>query len=222
MSVLDATTLERFYNKAEEIISTEKKFLVDRTSLSIVASTHTYTLPDYVIAIRRITYLGTKLDPLPARNFREVFQAATQQSKPFWYVYNNIGLNKIRLFPTPVSNVSTVVDPWKNISTGVIVEFNRVTDNSTFIIPVYLRRQLLKQYVAKMVATIEGPNQNLKLAAYFDKKWEYLKNDFIRFVDELYMKPRKLVITDTTSMGYIKGFPVLPLDKFGVSVDEGY
>ncbi len=60
-----------------------------------------FTLPDDVLSIRRVTWKGYKLDPLPQRNFREVFQNATQLGRPFWYVFNNVGQNLIQLFPGP-------------------------------------------------------------------------------------------------------------------------
>src|SRR5216683_369629 len=128
MPVFDSTLLSRFYLEGENIFSDSTPFLVDRVSLNIQVGVGTYVLPDYVRSIKRITYLGTKLDPLPRRNQRDVFQAATQQGKPFWYVYNNIGLNKIIFFPIPPVNIAIVAgNLWKSvaITAGVIVEFYR-------------------------------------------------------------------------------------------------
>lgn len=224
MPIFDSATLSRFYNQGENIISDERPFLVDRLALTIVAGTSTYTLPDYVRSIRRITYFGNYLDPLPRRAQRDIFQAATQMSKPFWYIFNNIGLNKIQLFPVPNQNVAPVTNLWGNgisATTGCIVEFYRVTDNSSFVLPPWIKRQLLKQYVAQQTFQVDGQGNNLKLAQYFSKRWQLRKQEFIDLLDELIYKPRKLCLTSISGSGWFPGRPILPIDRFGTSVDTG-
>ena len=223
MPVFDSATLQRFYYEGEDHVSHEHPFLVGRTSLDIVSGTSTYTLPDYVVSIRRITFLGQMLDPLPSRNFREVFQSGTQQGKPFWYVYNNIGQNKIQLFPCPNQTVPDVTNVWDSeIRTGCIVEYYRVTDNSTYVIPPYLRRQLLKQYVAYKCYAIEGAGQNIKMRDYFKKKWDIKEQEFFDFLDEIHSKPRKLIVGNLIGNKYYPTSPVLPIGTFGIGVDDGY
>lgn len=223
MPVFSNETLLRYFNQGEVELSTEKPFLVSRTALAIVSGTSEYTLPEYVVSIRRVTYKGMKLDPLPQRNLREVFQSATQQGRPFWYIYNNVGLNKIKLFPCPNENISAVTDVWDDdIQTGCIVEYYRSSDNDTFIIPEQLRRQLLKLYVAKQCFSMEGAGQNIKMAEYFNKRWEQQKQEFISLIDELYIKPRKLVTNEVVTSNFYPAAPVLPIANFGTSVDDGY
>src|SRR6266478_5939486 len=108
MPIFDSTTLARFFHEGENVFSDSTPFLVDRLSLALVSGTSTYGLPDYVRSIKRVTIIGQKLDPLGRRNQRDVFQAATQTGKPFWYVFNNIGLNKISLFPIPSQTYALV------------------------------------------------------------------------------------------------------------------
>jgi hypothetical protein len=191
----------------------------------LVGGTSTYTLPDYVISIRRITYLGKKLDPLPQRNYREVFQSVAQEGWPFWYIFNNIGVNKIQLFPTPESSISSGTHLWStDIPTSCIVEFNRATDNqgaSLFTLPIWIRRQMLKQFVMKRKFELDGPGVNTKLAKYFDEKWQMSKGEFAELLDQLYYLSRKYMISEVVSSNYFPGQPVLPINQFGSSVDEG-
>lgn len=223
MPLFNTSDLTRFWNQGENEISHERPFLVDRISLNIQTNVALYTLPDYVVSIKRITYLGKKLDPLPKRNQREVFQAATQAGNPFWYVYNNIGANLISLFPTPEQNLPTVTNVWDtDIPNSCIVEFFRATDNNTFKIPSYLRRQLLKYYTAKRAYAIDGAGGNLKLVKYYTEKWMSKKMEFVEWLDFLHTKPRKFCVDEIVSSNYFPGEPVLPIDQFGTSVDEGY
>lgn len=223
MPLFNSDTLNRVINQGEQNISVDKPFLVDRVSLSIVANTHTYTLSDYVTSIRRVTYLGIGLDPLPQRNHREVFQNAGQVGKPFWYIFDNLGQNKIRLFPTPPTTIAAGADPWlANISDSVIVEFFRVSDNSTFVIPAYAKRQLLKQYAARQLYSLEGSGQNKKLSAYYDQKWQMFKKEFMDHLDYLHNRPRKFVVNEIVQSNYFPASPILPLGTFGIGVDDGY
>lgn len=225
MPLFDSATLQRWFDQGENEVSVDRPFLVDRLSLAMVAGTNIYTLPDYVISIRRVTWMGYKVDPLPHRNFREVFQSATQIGRPFWYVYNNVGQNQIQLFPGPQQNLAKVVTNLymgANIASGFVVEYYRATDNLNFVIPAYARRQLLKNYTGKMVYSVEGPGQNIKLAQYFGVKWESWKNDFCMHLDDLYGRPRKLIINEIVSSNYFPASPVLPISRFGISVEEGF
>lgn len=224
MPLFSSTDLERFYEQAENDISTDKPFMPDRISIATIVGVSTYTLPDYCCSIRRITYLGQKLDPLPRRNEREVFQSADQQGRPFWYVYNQIGANQIKLFPTPGDNLPADTGHlWStDIPNCCIVEFFRATDNVNFVLPSFIKRQLLKQYVAKRAFAIDGPGMNMKLVQYFDKRWQTMKGEFYELLDDLYTLPRKLLVDEIVSSNYFPGEPVLPINQFGISVDEGF
>jgi hypothetical protein len=224
MPVFDAYTLQRYFNEGETELSVDKPFLCDRISLGLSTGVSVYTLPDYVLSIKRITILGQGLDPLPRRNEREVFQKADQRSKPFWYIYNNIGLNTIKLFPVPGSDLLAVSgDLWGDdaIRTGCIVEFYRTADFSYFIVPVPLRRQLLKRFTASRAFRKEGAGQNLKVAQYFVQQWEAWKNDYYTLLSDLYSQPRRFVINDYNTFNWFPGSPIYPIDRFGISVDRG-
>ncbi len=223
MPLFQSSDLARFFNEGENQVAFEKHFLVDRLSIATVADQQIYTIPDYILSIRRITYLGWKLDPLPQRNLREVFQSATQQGFPFWYVFNQIGQNQIKLFPAPDSNLPVVTNVWStDIPNGFILEYFRATDNVNFTIIQSIRRQMLKLYAASRAYAIDGPGQNLKLVQYYQQRWEQAKAEFVEMIEDLYNLPRKLVISEIVSSNYFPGEPVLPIDQFGISVDEGY
>lgn len=223
MAEITKEILTRHWNQGEQNISVEMPFLVDRFSPVISMGVGEYILPSYVQSIRRITYRGQKLDPMPFRNRKDIFQSATQISKPFWYIHNNVGLNKINLFPIPAENLAAgVIDLWKDdIPNCCIVEFNRVTDNSTFIIPSYLRRQLLKQYVGRQISFMEGSSQDMKLSKEFDDIWQNMKMEFLEFLESMHNRARKLVVGATGFSNPTIRSPTLPIDRFGTSVDPG-
>ena len=223
MARFQTSDLLRFWNQGENEMSSERPFLVDRYELATTAGTSTYTLPDYVVSIRRVTWMGWKLDPLPQRNFREVFQSSPQMGQPFWYIYNNIGQNQIQLFPSPNVNLATGGVPWgTDIYNYCIVEFYRATDNSTFVLPTWAKRQLLKYYVAKRAFQVDGSGVNMKLAQFYSQKWEQMKGEFVETLNYLTNAPRKLLVSEIVSSNYFPGQPVLPVAQFGEGVDEGY
>ena len=213
----------RFFNQGEVDVSNECNFLLDRYEIPVVSGTGVYQIPDYVRSITRVTCQGKKLTPLPKRDLNDAFQSATQQGRPFWYVFNNTGQNKIQLFPQPNLTTPTGSDPWcTDIPTATIVEFFRISDNNQFILPDYSRNYLLKKYCGSMLFLIEGPGQNLKMSKYFKNQWELWKAEFIALTEELHSAPRKLYISDVVSGNWFPGSPVLPIDRFGIGVETGY
>jgi hypothetical protein len=225
MPAISDATLTRIINQGEVEVSVERPFLVKRISPAAVEGQADYVLPEECIDIRRMMWLGWKMDPLPMRNWREVFQGQNyQKGQPFWYVYNNIGLQTVKLFPAPDQNTPVATNPWKpnDVQGSFVVEYYTTSDNLNFVLPDWIKRQLLKIYVSKYVYTIEGPNQSLKLAKYFSDKWDLKKKEFFLLLDALYGSPRKLVLSQIVSNNYFPGSPVLPITKFGISVEPGY
>lgn len=225
MPAISDAILERIFNQGEVECSVERPFLVKRISPTASIGVADYVLPDECINIRKMMWLGWKMDPLPQRNWREVFQGQNYQvGRPFWYVYNNIGLQTVKLFPAPDQITAAAMNPWKpnDIENSFIVEYYTASDNVNFVLPDWIKRQLLKLYVSKYVYTIEGPNQSLKLAKYFADKWNLKKQEFYLLLDALYGSPRKLVTSQIISNNYFPGSPVLPITKFGISVEPGY
>src|SRR5215469_18057619 len=98
MSLFTSQMITRFSNEGENEFAEDWPCLLTRMSLTITKNVSIYSVPDTVRSIRRITWQGFKLDPLGQRNFREVFQNATQVATPYWYFLINIGVTKINFF----------------------------------------------------------------------------------------------------------------------------
>jgi hypothetical protein len=221
--LFDAGTVDRFFQDAEDEFAAEYPCIHTRVALSVTSGTATYELSDNVISIRRVTWKGKKLEPLPARQHREIFQNAAQQGTPAWYVYNNIGLNKLKFFPIPNETISSTTNDLfgAEISSRVIIDYFRTPDYSTFVIPSYIRRRLLKTYTMKSCFRIEGTGQNMKNAQYFNDKWLALKERYKLLLGELHNKPRKLVLGSMSGDGYFPGRPILPMNYLGTSCSAG-
>jgi len=216
MPQLGSTELERLLNQGEVKVSDDINFLAHRYSPAIVAGTSDYTLPDYVRSIKRVTWKGYKLDPMPQKTRANVFQAANSQGRPYWYVYNNVGLNKISLFPVPSESVSAgVTNLWAtDVPTAVIVEFWRISDNSTYVLPDYFRRQLLRYYIASRQYQQEGKRNRFNTALYYKNRWEEERSRFENFLAELQNRPTKRTVSQIPYTRFFPGKPILPIDRY--------
>lgn len=220
--IFTAATITRVSQEGENNFAIQNPCILTRYSPVINSNDSLITLPDNVKSIRRVTWKGYKLDPLPHRNFREVFQNATQKGRPFWYVFNSVGQNVIQLFPAANETLTAGTDLYgTDIRTSFIVEYWQAPDFSTAIIPSFFRRRLLKAFVLRACFNIEGPMQNLKNSNYFKDKWIKLSNLYGQLLDDIARKPRKFIVTGISSSYYFPGNPILPIDKFGTSVDTG-
>src|SRR5438046_3542154 len=126
MSLFDTATRTRFAQQGEVAFATSYPCILKRTSLAIVQGTHTYQIPNDVLNIKRLTWKGAKLDPLPSRDSRAAFGNLTSTGKPFWYIFNNIGQNLLRLFPVPNESIGLTVGNLYDasvISNYVILEY---------------------------------------------------------------------------------------------------
>jgi|ERR1035437_714361 hypothetical protein len=221
--LFSATTITRYSQEGENGFAVDYPCIIERYSPAVVSGTALVTLPDDVKSIRRVTWRGFKLDPLPHRNFREVFQSATQQGRPFWYVFNSVGQNVIQLFPAPNESLGAGSNLYNSdgILNSFIVEYFQVPDFVNAIIPTYFRRRLLKAYVLRGCFSIEGQGQNKASSKYFTDKWRMLKEKYGMLLGDLHNKPRKLVVNGISASYYFPGNPVLPIGRFGTSVDAG-
>lgn len=218
-----AATINKFAQEGENAFSVAYPCILKRISLATTANVETVTLPDDVKSIQRVTWKGVKLDPLPQRNFREVFQNGGQQGKPFWYVYNNVGQNLLQLFPAPNETLTSTSENLygSEIPNRLIVTYFALPDFISYTIPSYIRRRLLKAYVLRGCFSIEGQGQSLKASKYFKSRWEQLSLLYGTLLSDLHNKPRKLVISGIESAYYFPGQPILPIDRFGISVNTG-
>jgi hypothetical protein len=215
MPNLGSVELERLVNQGEQVISDDINFLAGRYSLTVVAGTSDYTLPTYVRSIKRVTWKGYKLDPLPSRSKNEVFQSGTAQGRPYWYTYNNVGLNKISLFPVPSESVSAGTNIWStDIPTSVIVEFWRISDNSTYVIPDYFRRLILGYYLTSRQYQQEGKRNRFNSAMYFKQRFAQEKRRFEDFLEEIQNRPVRRSLSGSGMVRNFPGRPILPIDRY--------
>jgi hypothetical protein len=219
------SAIQKFETDAEQDFATSRPCIIDRVSLDIISGTEIYDIPSYVTNIRRVTYRGWKLFPMPHRDLRQSFLSGTQGGRPYWYIFNNIGQSQIKLFPVPQENISMVSDTstlWgSHIIDSFIIEFFRLPDTG-FAIPDFIRRQLLKTYISKRLFQMEGKGVKLKTVRYMNQKFEMLKQIDIDLLDDLNNKPRNLMANNQSSKPYgvTPPPPVLPINRYGIAVDD--
>lgn len=226
MPLFDAITLNRFAQQGENEFVKIYKCIIDRISLDIVSGTSTYNIPDYVQDIRKITWLGHKIDPISHRKFRDFeFNASSVSSKPECYVFNNIGQNQIKFFPTPNVTIASINSNLfgSQILYRVIVEFFRFPDYVSQIIPFYFRKRYIKAYVLKCCFSMEGRGQNIKAAKYWNDKYLYLREVYGSSMEETINSARRIFIGGRYETNVNRAIPplYLPYDKRGIGVDPG-
>lgn len=212
----DSSTITRFQNNAEDDFATSKPCIKSRASIALVAGTAVYNLPDYCISIARVTYLGWQVYPLPHRELRLSYVSGNQQSRPYWYIFNNIGLSQIRLFPVPSLSVPQVVgDLWQptQIIQGLVIEFYRMPNYTTEIIPPFYRSKILGNYQLYRSYAMEGQYQDMKGSKYHYNKWLKHKAQATDLLDDLHNKPRNLIASGVSQRpyGFLPPPPLLPV-----------
>ena len=227
MALFSTATITRFAQEAEDLFVKNHHCITDRTALSIVSGTSTYSLPSYLIDIRRITWKGLKIYPASHRSLRESQLSLTNTaSVPYNYIFDNIGQAQIRFYPIPSVTIASIGTNLygSEIANRVIVDFYRSPDYATFIIPSFFRKRLIKAYVLKMCFSIEGRGQNLKASKYWHDKWNYYNEIYGMLLEELINEPRHIILGPS---GISRDFKLnnlennLKYDNIGIGVDKG-
>lgn len=222
MTVFATDLITRFSNDAEAEFAAEFPCIVDRLALDIVSGTSEYTLPDYVISIRKITWMGKKVDTTSHRRYRDYFSPSSTGT-PYLYIYNNLGQGKIKFLPAPNVTIAAVTINLfgSEIANRVIVEYYRTPDFVSFTIPIFFRRRLLKAYVLKKCFAVEGKGQNYKGVKYWNARWEYLKETYGTLLSELIDSPRMILVGKSVTYRQLIPTPVLPYNDIGIGVRKG-
>lgn len=218
-----SANITRFAQDAEDQFNQEYPCIIDRIGISIVSGTSTYTLDPSVTNIKRITYRGYKLDPLPQRDLRQYFMSGTQQGRPYWYIFNNVGQMKIQLFPVPQETIAAPVSGlWgSSISSTVIVEYYRTSNYTTKTIPTFIGRRLKKAYVLKRCFEIDSKGSNVKASKYWTARWDGLVEMYGQALEDLVGKPRNLVTSPSRHpFGFTPPLPINPVRYLNLSVDD--
>lgn len=225
MQQISDALIGRYFDQGEDEVTTERPFLVNRISFVTSFGVGVFVLPDNCLAIKRVTWKGWKLSPLPHRMYREAFNGSGGQiGRPYWYIYNNVGLRTIQVFPVCNEALTTGTHLWTtDIPNKFIVEYYQSTDHNVKVLPDFIRRQLLKIYVALKISSMEGNTQSVLMTKYFQSKWQIKKQEWYHLLNVLYSVPRQLILSQNDpGTNYSVGNPVLPINKFGISVDDEY
>lgn len=181
--IWNSDQLTRYLNEGEADLATKLRCIIDRVSFDIVAETYEYSLPINALGIKRLTWLGKKLDPISYLNWVSDYQPIldsgifTPLSIPNIYVYSAIGLKNVLFYPVPNTTIDSTEDNlWGSaISTTVIAEYYRLPDtsDSVFRVPAYYRRRIVKCYALWKLLGQEGEGQDIEASRYYKNKYDF-------------------------------------------------
>lgn len=202
-----------------------------RECITIFQGVSVVTLPSYVRTVRRVTWRGRSLD---AENWEElqmltpatVFvsqgsssNVESSQSRPLYYAMHPTNPYDLRFYPTPnesfqVSGEPNPYAPQFN-TPSCIIDFYREPDttnlNPLISLPSYMLRRTQKAYVLWKAFGQEGPGQALRIAGYYQMKYNFLIDQF-RAINEGCFVGKKYSIEDGSLC--IDGFrypkPIMP------------
>jgi hypothetical protein len=209
-------------DQGETVLSTETKCIVARIPLEIISGQSEYDLPTNVSQLISIRYKGYKVAPYSAESGRlestEVSPIATSTGRPLYYVAHEYGQSRIKLFPTPNESLTTdssTINTKSGIEAQCIVTAYMAADVSgtDYRIPEYFKRRVIKYYIMYRAYAKEGKSQDLKARDYYLQKWEMMKSEIQKLVDEI---PRAVhnAIEPQPNYSYRPATPRLP-SNFG-------
>jgi hypothetical protein len=135
---------------------------IERTySTTTVAATQEYAFPTNVIMVKRVTYDGSKIEPISQRQGDALTlnqNAVTISGAPQWYAQFN---ETFTLYPTP--------DDAKTLKVWGIVEPQAITTaTATLEVPSFCHMRLLNYMLAEMYAK----DKDFNSAGYYKGLWE--------------------------------------------------
>ena len=225
--------LDRLWDEADGKILDRVECIFHRFSIAVTLNQSTYTLPDYVRRIIRVTWKGKKLDPLTrgeAANLYPTSAVVSETAKyeapssiPLFYAPVENNYRSIRFIPTP--NVSLALNTGDlygaDISTGVIISCYRDIDptSSTLILPQYIERRTKKAYVLSRAFLKEGKGQNVQAAEYFKQRIDFLLDMFKQINAGVYLAKRHILGQEYVPAQYRRpARPQLPPDYEGYNL----
>lgn len=221
MSIFTDTQISAWAQAYEREITAEHDFIVDRISLDIVAGIGEYEIPNYVTNIRSVLYQGKELHAkgFRASNITGDVPGVTSGAIPFEYVFSGKGLRVLKFYPTPNLSIPIYTSSlWTAAAdfAAVIVEFYRtsVRDDVTRQLPEWLRRYILKDYVAWKAFGMDGKQQDLRAADYYSKKLESQKTYLQMIKTNMFRASTDAVSVHKMPNRQRPGRPVLP-SNFG-------
>lgn len=186
----------------------------------IVNGTSRYVLPVDIVSIRRITWYASKLFPLPAKQQREVFQGYNPIGAPTWYLYSQLMAERtLRFFPTPNVSITASGNLYGvGLLSGMVMSYWASSNHTNKVIPIWLRRRLIKAGVMAKLYAKEGRGQNLTAAQYYDSKFVAQANMNGTEINE---SARQIVLARVYDYHLTPRGPLKAWDKWGIGVDAG-
>lgn len=208
-----------------ERVNIETPLLFHRFYLATTAGTSTYTLPEKVKSIKRITWRGIKLDPISWTEAMSIFPGSvfadpsekieTSQSVPYYYFQHPTNRQDIRLLPTPNESLLAIGgDPYSPAvdESRCIISCWRyvdVTDEQASL-PSYIDQRIRKAYVLWKAYAKEGKGQDLKASAYWESKFNFLLALFKEINNCVFVSKKYALDPTSYGIGRRPAKPVLP------------
>ena len=215
-NVWSDNTINRFAQVVEEEFSSELNVILDRWAIPIEVGVYDYQLPNYISAIRRVTWIGYELNPRTRIDQIGSVTSpfSTTQSQPREYLVSGMGFNTVRLLPAPHITLGyTTGDLWLpvNYMNACVVEFSRnpIITDETMRVPQFLRRLFFRDAVLARCLSQEGQGQDLKGAEYFRKKSKLMFSILTELKNNLWLYCPKSMSPDPSQVPRIN-HPVLP------------
>jgi len=155
----DTEIIENYLYECCMEFSREVKCIENTLTTTTVASTQEYALPSRYLDVLRVTYNGTKLQPISLREYDELTWPNTSTATSGTPVYYYYFSETIGLYPVPDSAVTLKI--W------LIQGHDTVATASTLEIPIQYHHMLVDGVVAKMCMKEIGDPR----AAFYAQKW---------------------------------------------------
>lgn len=223
------SVIERFINEAEVDATDNINTIWQRFSLNIIANQNTYSLPDNLKSITRMTWMSYAVNMLSQQEISLLSPTymTQQSSQPRWATMQFEGYHTLRLYPGPstslpiLSDQNTIYTDANLLNEFVVSAYMYSEEYVPFIeIPDYFARKTVRFYVMWKAYAQEGIGQNLKLSDYYGAKYVrqiQLDQEAIGMLNA----GKKRQLTDIAiQRPWKRARPILP-PTFGTYVDMG-
>lgn len=225
--------LSDMQTEAEIAISAEIPCIYVRFPMNITQSVQIYDFTDtnvtsveqYLTGIIRVTWKGHTVHPdFFNRMWNRIWpltpaNSDAQSSRPFVYMRQGFGLNRIKFWPSPnlgVTYDNSNINTQDGIRNNVIVSGWRIADptGATYRIPDYIRERLVRYYALSKAFKKEGKGQNVEAAKFYELLYTRLLEKYKKIVMQLFSSRTACQSNQFPEVGMRPGRPVLP-SNFG-------
>lgn len=196
MPIFSDALLNQLTIDAQQEIDKDLQCLFYRFGMATTIGTSVYLLPSMVRSVKRVVWLGYKLDAVTFQDMMLLSPATaggfydnTSNSRPLYYCMHPTNPYDIRFFPTPNISFSgnENPNPYAPTNNGCVISCWRSTDDTfqdpTALLPPYVYRRTVKAFVLWKAFAGEGIGQNLKAAEFYQQKYSFLIDSF-RLINE--------------------------------------